>query len=361
MQRARPRGLWGLLWMLALQPGAFFRSLPPLADNRQWLWAGLLILALTGIGAVRREELIKGGGNAAVNTSGPPPGLTEPGASVPGAGPAVISGGGGGGIIISGGPPPSGGGPPAPTEPTPTAPTDITTTWTTALIEASGVVLGWAILSILLCLVSMLKGELPRLGQNLHIAIWASLPLGFMAGLQLLYYAAGGPVGKPGVSGLLAEWRNYAAFPHLVQSLALSLAIHATLFWLWSLILVYIGARQTLRGRWWSALLVMVMWTVVTVFAPVATGAIAAPETTPPIPDLSVSPGASVPDVNNLTPGSETNIQQAPPAVQTAAAQTQFFPSEATPAPDANSPTAAVSGDTLATTPEPNLSSPTAP
>jgi hypothetical protein len=50
-----------------------------------------------------------------------------------------------------------------------------------------------------------------------------------------------------------------------------------TLFWLWGLLLLYIGARQALRGRWWASLLVVFAWVAVVVVTPVLTGAVAAP------------------------------------------------------------------------------------
>ena len=63
-QRTRPRGLWGQVWMALLQPGYFFRTLPLMEDTRTWLWAAVLILALTGISAVRQDALLNGTGSA---------------------------------------------------------------------------------------------------------------------------------------------------------------------------------------------------------------------------------------------------------------------------------------------------------
>lgn len=93
--------------------------------------------------------------------------------------------------------------------------------------------------------------------MNLQIAVWASTPLALMAGLQLLYLNAGGVVGQPGISGMFAESPNLSPF---IRSLTHSLTAQVTVFWIWSLILLYMGARYTLNGRWWACLLAVVMW-----------------------------------------------------------------------------------------------------
>jgi hypothetical protein len=158
-----------------------------------------------------------------------------------------------------------------------TGSSNIAGTWTTALIAASGIVLGWVIQTALLAEVSLFRGFAPRLGRNLQIAIWSSVPLGLMAALQLLYYAAGGTTGAAGVSGLLSDWEGYGQLSPFAQAVLLSLTSRLTFFWVWSLVLIYIGARQALSGRWWSSLLVVIAWMVVVVVVPVITGAIEAP------------------------------------------------------------------------------------
>jgi hypothetical protein len=296
--RTRPRGITGQVWTVVLQPVYFFRTMPLMADTRSWLWAAILVLTVSGVSAVRQEILLNEADNAAVSGDfgGVPPGVDV---GVDNGG-EVISGGGGGGFEVI----PSGGGVPGdvgvpPTTPTTTGDTaDVTTTWTTALLTASGIILGWVVLAILLSEVSLFNGRAPALGQNLQIAIWASIPLGLMAVLQLVFYAAGGKVGADGVSGVLSEWEAYKSMSPLAQSLILSFTSRLTLFWLWSLILIYVGARSTLQGKRFASVIVVVAWMIVLIVMPVVTGTIKPPETTTEagIPgDLPLSPDDEIP------------------------------------------------------------------
>lgn len=263
IRQPRPRGVMSQVMTVALQPTYFFRSLPNVSDTRQWFWVAALILILVGLSAVRQESLQSAGG---ANTVIPPvidspsPGIERPGDSG-----------------FPGGPfPGDTGGVPLPN--VPTTPTDITSTWTTALISSSHIILGWFILAVLLSEVPLFNGVSPSLGQNLQIAIWTSVPVGVMAGLQLVYFAAGGVPREAGLMGLLNYWEGYQQLPTFVQSLLMSLTSRLTIFWLWTLVLLYIGARNALRGKRWAAWLVIVMWVAVLVVVPVLTGAIAAPE-----------------------------------------------------------------------------------
>jgi Yip1 domain len=258
-QPARQRGLWGQIWMTLLQPGQFFRALPAIDQTRQWLWAGLLILGLIGFSAVRQTA------TPAVD----PNAFQIPTDSSSQPDPNVFGGG-------DFGAPPEDGVPPG--DLGAGAPQNTSATWTTVLVAASGIVMGWFIQSLLLCEVSLLKGFSPRLGRNFQIAIWASLPLAFMAVLQLLYYAAGGSIAGAGVSGFVTEISGYADMQPFVQAIILSFATQLTLFWLWNLALIYVGARRALHGRWWSSLLVVIAWSVILVVVPVLNGAIKAPE-----------------------------------------------------------------------------------
>jgi hypothetical protein len=124
-----------------------------------------------------------------------------------------------------------------------------------------------------------------------------------MAALQLVFYAAGGKVGANGISGLLTDWEAYQTMSPFLRSLILSFASRLTFFWLWSLILIYVGARMTLQGKWYASVIVVIAWVVVLVVAPVVTGAIKAPEIIEEsavpgdVPtDFSISPDGSVPD-----------------------------------------------------------------
>jgi hypothetical protein len=271
VQRSRPRGLVAQIMAVLLQPGVFFRTLPSIGETRQWLWVAVIVLALAGYSAVRYQELSEadnGGGELPPMDFGA---LPEGDLGFEGGGFAEVppdAGGGGfpGEVPPDLGPTPggSGGG-------------DVSSTWTTALVSASGIVLGWFILTLLLIEVPLFNGKMPRLGQNFHIAVWATMPLALMAALQLAYYAAGGQPGEPGLAGLLSQWETYGQLPDFSKAVILSLAGKLTLFWLWSLALIYYGARYALRGRSWASLLVVILWVTVSVVTPVLTGAVKAP------------------------------------------------------------------------------------
>jgi hypothetical protein len=287
--RTRPRGITGQVWTVVLQPVYFFRTMPLMADTRSWLWAAILVLTVSGVSAVRQEILLnEASGVTAVDMGGVPPGVDV---GIPGGGGAFeVIPGGGGDIPSDVGVPPA--------APTTGGEADVTSTWTTALLTASSIILGWLVLSILLSEVSLFNGRAPMIGQNLQIAIWASIPLGLMAVLQLVFYAAGGEVGATGVSGVLAEWEAYKSMSPLVQSLILSFTSRLTLFWLWSLILIYVGARNTLQGKWFASAIVVVAWMLLLVVMPVVTGTIKAPEAAAEnvIPgDPSFSPDGEIP------------------------------------------------------------------
>src|SRR5262245_35694040 len=51
------RSLASQITTALLQPANFFRTLPATQYTRQWVWVGLLILALVGFSAVRYEAL----------------------------------------------------------------------------------------------------------------------------------------------------------------------------------------------------------------------------------------------------------------------------------------------------------------
>lgn len=152
-----------------------------------------------------------------------------------------------------------------------TAPATPVDTWAAALVVIARVVFGWILLAVLLSEVSLFNGESPQLGLNWRVAVWASLPLGFMAGLQMLYRSGGGVIGEPGLSGFLTELPFYATLPMLLQQILRALAGNLTLFWLWHLGLLYLGARHALKGRTWAALLVVIMWIIIVVMLPVVT------------------------------------------------------------------------------------------
>lgn len=276
-QRARTRSLPTQVSAVTLQPVYFFRTLADLQNTRQWLWIGIVILLLTGISAVQQQALSAVSGVQAPGLEGEffPP--TDGG--------GIDRGLGGGDIGVPpdfGGPPIDGGGGGGVTDGATTG--GLASTWTTALIAATKTLLGWGVLTLLLCEVSLLNGVIPRFGHNFQIAIWATIPLGMMAALQLLYYAGGGMPGQSGLAGLVGDIPGYESMATFFKSVFLSLASQLTVFWIWSMVLIYFGARFALHGKRWSSVLVVVIWVVVLVFTPVLTGAIAAPE---PEPDSS--------------------------------------------------------------------------
>jgi hypothetical protein len=304
-QRTRPRGLWGQVMLSVLQPAYFFRTLPLLEDTRTWLWAAVLILTLTGVSAVRQDALIHGNTGAPAIDFGNQATGGDPSGGIPlkgGGFSGPADGGGGGEVPFDSGIPPA-----IPGDTTGGGSANISTTWTIALLAGTTVIIGWFVLTIILSEVTLFNGRAPSLGQNFQIAVWASIPFALMAGLQLIYYAAGGKVGGAGLSGLLAEWSTYDTLPSFWRSVILSLTSRFTLFWLWSLILIYVGARNTLHGKRWASLLVVVIWATLLVVVPVVTGAVKAPEiaSEQTLPEIQL-PGGDFTPSDGSTPGDLT-------------------------------------------------------
>ncbi len=277
IRQARPRGVLGQVWSVALQPNSFFLALPQApSSSRQWFWVAILILALNGFSAVRQEALANGsggGGDAAPITQDNSGGFSGKPGSFPISPSGGISSSQGGGFSDGSGVDLGSG---APTDAA-TGTTDITSTWVTALISATTILVGWFVLALILCEVPLFNGVRPSFSQNLQIAIWTTVPLGVMAGLQVIYLAAGGKVGAGGISGLLDYWKGYNDLSPIIRSILLSLTSRLTVFWIWSLVLIYIGGRMALNGKSWAVALVVVVWVLILVLVPVLTGAISAP------------------------------------------------------------------------------------
>lgn len=249
----RSQGFFGQFWGVLLQPVSFFKRLDTITSTSQWISVGLLILLLTGISAVQQDKSINGVQNDS---------STEVDGGEPISDPFM------GGPI--GGPPP--GEIPGDQTSSTTSGADASETWGTGLLAAGILVLQWLGLAVVLSEVSLLRGKRPQLGKNMQIAVWASLPLGLMAALQLIYFAMGGTYGQAGLSGLLLEWKAYMDFSELQQNILLALTRHLTIFWLWSLLLIYLGARFTLNGRRWVSWLAVVIWLAVLILVPVFAG-----------------------------------------------------------------------------------------
>jgi len=259
-RRVIQRGLVSQISTALFQPMTFYETLPPMRQTRQWLWVGFIILAMIGLSAVQQATATPSTNNTDAIAPIPDPFSDFGGEIIPPEG----------GFDF--GSPPIDPNAPATGGDTP----QTVNNWTTALVAASQLVLLWAVLSTMLIVVPMFKGKPPQFGENLQIAIYASLPLAVMAILQLIYIAAGGVMGKAGLSGLVDEIPAYAATDPFVQSLILSATSQTTLFMLWSLMMVYFGGRALLGGNRLIIFLVIMAWVALLVIMPVVTGTIQA-------------------------------------------------------------------------------------
>lgn len=283
----RPRSLWGNLSLVLSQPVVFYQSFPA---ARQWLVVAALMLILNGFSAVNQptpqdQNQVTGTGLA-------------PAQEMPGLSGGGISSGIDGGFI----PPPDLGGASGGS----TASPNVSRTVMTALLAAGGVVLAWFIQAIILSEVSLINGTRPSFGHNLQIAVWASVPLGLMLLIQQIYFAAGGEPGHVGLSLLLERWEGFAALPAFSRAVLMTFFSNLTLFWLWSLTLLYLGGRYVLNGKRVAVLLVVVAWIIISTFVPALTspsiGDVPAPE---PV-NLEGMPG----DFSELSPAVTQEVDE---------------------------------------------------
>ncbi|MAS38298.1 MAG: hypothetical protein CL610_30150 [Anaerolineaceae bacterium] len=228
------------------RPGYFFRTLPPSHTTRHWLWAAFLILALVGFAAVQQQNAANGGGAANGGDTNIP-------GDIPSDFPFSPDGGG----IPPGGIPQAGGGG--------SATGNGNATWLTALTAGGVVVLQWVGITLLLAEVTLFNGYRPHFGRNLQIAIWSSVPLALMAALQLLFQMGGGELGQPGFTGFLESWTVYQNAGPELKSILYALTTHLTLFWLWTMALIYIGGREALRGKRFAVIIVVAAWVILQV------------------------------------------------------------------------------------------------
>ncbi len=289
---------------MLLQPVVFFRSLPA---SRHWLWIGLLMLVITGFSAVHQPALPE-----AIPPGDAPAIALPPDAGVPGGASGIE-----GGFVAPNSPGMGQSAAPAP---------DVSKTVMTALLAATGVLVAWFIQALVLSEVSLINGSRPSLGLNLQIAIWASVPLALMLVIQQLYFAAGGTPGMMGISLVLERWAAFQTLPAFSQAVITTLASNFTLFWLWSLGLLYVGGRIALGGKRTAVTLVVVVWVIIGALGPALSSigkpapvvenpeAITMPDGTEQVsPDLQVEPSMTTPSKSALESGSEIS---APPAVQ---------------------------------------------
>lgn len=232
-------GFIGRLSMALFRPVQFFRMLPPLGLNRHWLWVAFLILALVGFSAVEQTKApapsadLGGGMPFSDGMSDMPFPMDPGGMPLPGGGSAT-----GGGSNDS---------------------------WLTALTAVGVMVLQWGALTLLLAEVTLFNGYRPQFSRNAQIAIWSSLPLGLMAGLQLLFQMGGGQIGQVGFTGFLTDWPTYLEADLYGKSLLYGIAANLTLFSLWRLALLYLGGRYALKGKRFAVWVVVLAWIVIQV------------------------------------------------------------------------------------------------
>ncbi len=260
--RTPTRGLLAQISMILFQPITFFREIPTLQTSRQWAWMAFLIVLVVGFSTIQQANHADSSGET----------TTPPTDEFFGEPPMMGMGGGGG--FDFGGPPIDG---PVPSGAGASDGGSSAANWEIALIAAAGFVLVWLVQAALLSEVSLFRGQSPNLGDNLQIAIWASVPLAVMAALQLVFAWTGGEVGQPGISGLIAETPLFESAGEFGQKVLIAFSSNLTLFWLWSLILLYIGARQVLKGHVLSSAAVVAAWVIVLTLAPVVTNQVTLP------------------------------------------------------------------------------------
>jgi hypothetical protein len=283
----RPRSLWGSITTVLVQPIVFYQAFPA---ARQWLVVAAIILALYGFSAVNQPS---------AETTTETPAFEAPVFSDPSGGMGVPSGIEGGFIPptdVGGG----GANPPAQSS-------NVSRTVMTALLAAGGVVLTWFIQALILSEVSLINGIRPSFGRNFQIAVWAAVPLGVMLLIQQIYFAAGGEPGQMGLSLLLERWNGYATLPPFSRAVLMTLAANFTLFWLWSLVLLYLGGRYVLNGKRAAVLLVVVVWVIISVLLPALTSP-ALSESSTVVPErLELDSGELAPD-GSFMPGDSDSI-----------------------------------------------------
>lgn len=256
---ARPRGLVANISMALFQPRQFFRTLP---RGKQWLIAAALILVLVGMNAVQGAETA---GAVPTDPMGGVPPVIDPVTGMP----MDTSGPMGGpvGVPIDG---PMGG----PSLPSSDSVGSANRVMMIAVLAAGGVVFGWLIQSVILAEVSLLRGRMPSFSRNLQIAVWASLPLGLLALVQILYRGAGGTGGQMGLVLLMEQLPTVSEWPVAAQAVLRTTLESLTLFFVWGIILLYMGARHALNGWRLAALLAVVMWVIVSAALPVVGNAL---------------------------------------------------------------------------------------
>ena len=243
---------------LFIQPKTFFRNMP---TGSQWLFAVLLVLVITGFTATAQIQSSTASttGTAAATTS------TQTSSFNLSALSATSSTTAGSTTTAA---TTSTGTANTAAAATTTAAVSSDTTLMTGLLAVCGVLVMWAGQTTALSLVTMLRGYAPQVGKCLQIAVWASLPLALMLVLRYAHFASGGSGGSLGISLLLTSWSGYSTLPTIVQRILAVFTSNFTLFWLWNLLLIYLGARFALGGRRIAVALIVAIWIVAATIVP---------------------------------------------------------------------------------------------
>lgn len=281
------RGLVSATLMLITNPVMFFSELGNRRSSSHTRWIAILILLILSITAVQTPANLSqpdmmGGGEMPFDSTPFDPGFPPDGGMIPNE----------------------------------STTNDPTARWTTVLTMIFKQVVQWGALTLLLSLVTLANGYMPPFGKNLEIAIWASVPLALMAGLQLAFISGGGTIAASGFSGFLDEWTTFATLNLTLQSVVHALAEQFTLFWLWGLWLLYVGMRFTLRGKLPIIVFTLVMWVTLSGIVSSLHSYEMLSSTVPTIEDITTEgafPTDIMPDDNmppmDMPDGSESNSQ----------------------------------------------------
>ncbi|MCA9891994.1 MAG: hypothetical protein KC615_03375 [Anaerolineae bacterium] len=192
-----------------------------------------------------------------------------------------------------------------------------------ALLAASGILVIWIGQTVLLSLVSMFRGQSPQIAKSFQIAVWASLPLALMLILRYVHFATGGSGGELGLSLLLNNWAGFSELPEFIQRITAVFFSNLTLFWLWNILLLYLGARYALGGRRFIAVPLVALWIIGSTLIP----AIVTEPTNEIAPREIVSTSVSTSDDSSSTTSSTTTTTQSQQLFSGGSSSSSGFPS----------------------------------
>lgn len=271
---------------LFFQPVAFFKAMP---GNHQWVVVMLLVLFITGYTATTQIQstAASGGSTTTTQTSGFDLSLLDASSSQNGAASSTTATA-------------------AQTQSDASVSSD--TLLMNALIAASGMLVVWFGQTMMLSLVSMLRGYAPRVGRSFQIAVWASLPLALMLILRHIHYSTGGSGGTLGLTLLLDDWSGYSTLTDYGQRIVTQFMSTLTLFWLWNVLLLYSGARYALGGRRLASMIVILLWVVASTMIPAL---VSEPETQT-APRVSISTTDTTQNSSDTSSSTTQTQQQVP-------------------------------------------------